>query len=92
MRMSRAYLRYLAPMAVLGLYLAGGCAHTTRFREEHQPNLYLHSHAYTTSQSGEEHYRTVRSVVRRDAQAFMDDLDLLFMTDRPSRLTKWHDR
>lgn len=58
------------------LVLLSGCSFT-------QPTL---------SQTGEEHRQQVRSVWERDKAALMDDLDLLFQTDRPTRLTKWHDK
>jgi hypothetical protein len=32
------------------------------------------------------------TVAEHDARALIEDLDLLFMTDRPSRLSRWHDR
>jgi len=77
--------------ALLGL-AASGCGWTTKVRQDYQPYLYPHLRAETSTQTAEEHERTVRSVVRRDAIGLMDDLDLLFMTDRPTRLSKWHDR
>ena len=54
----------------------GGCSFT-------QPTL---------TQTSAEHYNTVKTVWERDKAAMMDDLDLVFQTDRPTRLTKWHDK
>lgn len=46
----------------------------------------------TLSMSSDEHREQVRRVARHDWRALQDDLDLLFMTDRTTRLTRWHDR
>ena len=54
--------------------------------------LYPHRFTETTARARQEHHQTVKEVIRRDQEGFMDDLDLLFMTDRPTRLSKWHDR
>ena len=46
----------------------------------------------TLTQTGEEHRNAVRTVWERDKAALIDDLDLVFQTDRPTRLSKWHDK
>jgi hypothetical protein len=79
--------------SVLALgFLAGGCAWMTEKRESITPHLYPHGSTQTLAQTPDEHRRTIRAVVKRDAEGLMDDLDIVFMTDRPTRLTKWHDR
>lgn len=35
---------------------------------------------------------TLRQVANQDSRALVDDLDYFFMTDRPSRLSRWHNR
>ena len=46
----------------------------------------------TTSQSTGDHLHTISTVIDYDAHAFFDDLDLLYQTDRPTRLTRWIER
>ena len=53
---------------------------------------YPHAHEATLTLTAEEHYQAISDVIRRDRIALIDDLDMLFMTDRPTRLTRWHDR
>lgn len=67
--------------------LAAGCASNARMRL-HNP----HARYETVAETGEEHEHRVKSSWDHDRRALVDDLDLLFMTDRPSRLTKWHSR
>lgn len=38
----------------------------------------------------EEHNQAVIRIADQDRRAFIDDLDIVFMTDRPTRLTRWH--
>ncbi len=53
---------------------------------------YPHATQGTLAQSPHEHFQTVSNVAAHDGRALIDDLDLFFMTDRPTRLTKWHVR
>ncbi len=73
-------IRFRRGAGVLGLMMAGAVAGGCSFT---QPTL---------SKTGDEHRNTVRTVWERDRAGLMDDLDLVFQTDRPSRLTKWHDK
>ena len=50
---------------------------------------YPHSTFTNLTQSPHEHYQSVSSIAAQDRRALIDDLDLLFMTDRPTRLTRW---
>lgn len=52
--------------------------------------FYPHADNATLGQTGEEHYNRVSRDWEHDRRLLQEDLDLLFMTDRPSRLTKWH--
>jgi len=56
--------------------------------------LWVQAHRYgeTLGQTSEEHNHAVIEVVDQDRRALVDDLDLLFMTDRTTRLTRWHSR
>ena len=50
---------------------------------------YPHATSANMSQTSLEHYQSVADVVARDRRALIDDLDMFFMTDRPTRLTRW---
>ncbi|MCH8251723.1 MAG: hypothetical protein IID36_04655 [Planctomycetes bacterium] len=46
----------------------------------------------TFTQSPHEHSAQWSRISRADNLGLVEDIDLLLMTDRNSRLTKWHDR
>ena len=46
----------------------------------------------TLTQSKGDHMHSISAVIDRDARAFFHDMDLLYQTERPTRLTPWHDR
>jgi len=46
----------------------------------------------TLTQSTGDHMHTIATVIDQDRRALFDDLDMLYQTDRPSRLSRWHDR
>ena len=51
-----------------------------------------HARLETLGETSEEHRERVSAVADQDARALVEDLDVLFMTDRPTRLTRWHGR
>ncbi len=51
---------------------------------------YPHAKGTPLAQSSDEHYQSVSRIAAHDRRALVEDLDLLFMTDRPTRLTRWH--
>ena len=51
-----------------------------------------HAHGETLTQTPDEHRREVAAIREHNRKALMDDLDLLFMTERRTRLTRWHDK
>jgi len=53
---------------------------------------YPHSRLETGADTPDEHQERVARVLERDRRTMGDDLDLLFQTDRPTRLSKWHGR
>lgn len=53
---------------------------------------YPHAKFATMTESPHEHYQRVSNIAAADGRALIDDLDLLFMTDRPTRLTRWTTR
>ena len=54
--------------------------------------FYPHATIATLALSAHEHYLYVSNIAAQDERALIDDLDLLFLTDRPSRLTRWLSR
>lgn len=76
-------------LLVVVLAVAGTAGCTSRASQ-----LWVHSHRHleTLGQTSEEHNQWVIQIVDRDRHALVEDLDMLFMTDRPTRLTKWHSR
>jgi hypothetical protein len=46
----------------------------------------------TVTQSTGDHLHTINTVIDMDQRAFFDDLDLLLLQDRPTRLTRWVER
>lgn len=53
---------------------------------------YPHSRLETSADTSDEHQERVVRVLERDRRTLGDDLDLLYQTDRPTRLSKWHGR
>ena len=51
-----------------------------------------HTCMETLSEAPDEHFHRADMILDRDRRALAEDLDLLFMTDRPTRLSKWHGR
>ncbi len=43
-------------------------------------------------QSAAGRMHTLKWVADQDARGFVDDLDYIFLVDRPSRLSRWHNR
>lgn len=80
-------LRTLGPtlaLCALGVILATGCSQATRTRLH-----YPYSEQVTTGETSAEHYARVLRSASHDRRLLADDLDLFFMTDRPTRLTRW---
>lgn len=66
--------------------LAGGC--TSPGWVPFNP----HARMPSLVETGDEHRQRVSGVMMQNNLMLADDFDLLFMTDRPSRLTRWHSR
>lgn len=81
-------MRFVARLMLtgLGLMVLNGCmgAHSTW--------MYPHAGTETLGQTSAEHRQHVAVVLEQHRRALNEDLDLLFMTDRPTRLTRWHGR
>jgi len=46
----------------------------------------------TLTQSTGDHMHSIGAVIDQDMRALFHDLDLLYQTEKPTRLTPWHDR
>lgn len=68
--------------AVSGLWITGCWTASSR----------PHTCMETLAEEPDEHYHRSSMILERDRRALAEDLDLLFMTDRPTRLSKWHSR
>lgn len=53
---------------------------------------YPNAHRATLGQTANEHERQVMRVRETDRRLLIEDLDLLFQTERPTRLSRWHMR
>lgn len=80
-------------IAAVSLFLTlSGCMAYTRAPRSTVIWNYPHATEETLTESSHEHYQSVSNVAQRDARALIEDMDLLFMTDRPTRLTRWQSR
>ena len=74
------------------LVTLSGCASWSASQRAMLRFNYPHAGSETLTQAPDEHYHVISRVSATDARALVEDLDLLFLTDRPTRLTRWHDR
>ena len=81
----------LVALVLLALALPG-CAAWAKIQNASVDLNYPHARGETLAQLPPERYHKVSRVTARDVRAIVEDLDLLFLTDRPTRLTRWHDR
>jgi hypothetical protein len=83
----------LALVAAVGLAaLTAGCQSYARKQEANVGIFYPHARGETMGETSEEHYHRVSRYSSMYSRGLVEDLDLLFMTDRGSRLTRWHER
>ena len=45
-----------------------------------------------SSQSAEDRMHSQKQVVDQDARALVDDIDFILLRERPTRLSRWHNR
>jgi hypothetical protein len=45
-----------------------------------------------STQTPADRMHTHKKVIDQDARALIDDIDYIMLRDRPSRLSRWHDR
>ena len=82
----------LTMFGLLTLLALSGCARSLGAKG--RPLVWENPHAASEmlSRTPEDHYEVVSRIRSHDARALIEDLDILFMTDRTTRLTRWHDR
>ena len=85
-------LHGLGVICLVGTLVLSGCASWAATQRAAVRFNYPHSSGETLGQSPHEHYHAATRVSAIDTRAIVEDLDLLFMTDRPTRLTRCHDR
>lgn len=77
---------------VTGIVLMGGMALSVGCTNpKHQSWPYVHGDTETLGETAGDHRHRTRKVANQDAKALTEDLDVFFMTDRPSRLNRWQD-
>ncbi len=85
----------LVLVGVAGLLFTAGCGYGRAAAEVANAGkvvMMAQELGPTTTQSTGEHLHTINTVIDQDARAFFDDLDLLYQTERPTRLTRWIER
>lgn len=54
--------------------------------------MYPHKDQGNFALSGDDHRHAIARILEVDRRGLIEDLDYFFLTDRPSRLTRWHSR
>lgn len=78
-------------VAGLGLVVLAGCA-STGGPDQSALWSYPQSGAETLTSTAADHRRQVARSLAYDRRGLIEDLDLLFLTERSSRLSRWHSR
>ncbi len=86
------FVRCIGAACIVASLTQAGCATWAGTQRATVGLNYPHSTGETLTQSPHEHYRRVSGMSAHDARALVEDLDLFFLTDRPTRLTRWHGR
>lgn len=84
--------RFTACACLLAVLALSGCGTWAKVQRKTVIWNYPHATGETFAQSPHEHYQWVSDMSAHDSRALVEDLDLLFLTDRPTRLTHWHGR
>jgi len=72
-------------------FLLGGCAQASKEAVWHNRMLVKGlSEDRSMTESYAEHLHRMNATVDHDARALIDDLDLVLLRDRPTRLSRWH--
>ena len=86
----------MARCSILALLMVAlvqcGCATGSQSRPDYVDLYYPHADRETLALTPAEHRHALEEITKHDARALVEDLDLFFLTDRPTRLTRWHTR
>lgn len=75
------------------LLIATGCVQSTKeVLVANQMVIETVSESGTITENYTEHLHRLTASVDQDGRALMEDWDLLWQRDRPTRLSRWHDR
>ncbi len=75
------------------LLMASGCIQSTKeVLLANQVAIAGVSESGTLTENYTEHMHRLTASVDHDGRALMEDWDLLWQRDRPTRLSRWHDR
>lgn len=87
-------LRCMLTAAILAVVAASGCAAMSSAQDVYWARSFDRARYQDTNsgQTAADRLHIVRRVVDQDARGMVDDLDFIMMWDRPSRLTRWHNR
>lgn len=74
--------------------MASGCAATVSASDVYWSRVFdrVRNQSAGTGQTAADRLHTVRQAADQDARSIVDDIDYIFMWDRPSRLSRWHNR
>ncbi|MEE9295769.1 MAG: hypothetical protein V3W34_12520 [Phycisphaerae bacterium] len=84
----------LASIGLVSLTVVAGCTGRSVARIADAGKVIMMSQDLgpTMTQSTGDHLHVINTAIDYDARAFFDDLDLLYQTNRPTRLTRWIER
>jgi len=86
------FIRCMVVVCILVALMQSGCASWSETQRATVGVNYPHSRGETLTESPHEHHRRIAASSAHDTRALVEDLDLWYLTDRPTRLTRWHDR
>ena len=88
-------IRFTRLILVAGLVATwglAGCASAGNAHDASSTWAYSYGQQWTLAEEQDDHDYRIAHIRVLDKRALAEDIDLLFMNDRSSRLTLWHDR
>ena len=88
-------MRRIVCLVLFGSLLAvsSGCSQSTKeVLMANQVAISTVSESGTVTENYTEHMHRLTAVVDFDGRAIMEDWDLLWQRDRPTRLSRWHEK
>lgn len=84
------FARCMMAACLVATFLLSGCTFWASVREA--PSAWFYPHSRTLAEAPDEHRQRIARLLAIDKRAMAEDVDLLFMTERSTRLSRWHDR